>query len=114
MRKGNEGTGGRDVSKVKDWGGKEAGNQRKAWNPCSNSAEPKEEEGLMAICVSQPVNHVCTPLGQDVIQYFFQYHLVPHAHLFQAKCLKCVIFCLYTYAKSPPKLNFWKASCTDI
>lgn len=40
-----------------------AGAKHRAQNPCSNSTEPEEEEGLVAICVSQTVNHVCTPSG---------------------------------------------------
>jgi hypothetical protein len=44
----------------------EVGGMLCPWNLCSNSAEPKEEGGLVAICVSQPVNHVCTARGQDV------------------------------------------------
>lgn len=52
-------------------GVEEAGAKPRAWNPCSNSAEPGEEGGLVAICVSQPANHVCTPPGQDVFQDLF-------------------------------------------
>ena len=59
------------------------------WSPCSNSIELKEEGELVATCVSQSVNHVCTLPAQDVFQYFFEYHLVLYTYLFHAKCLKC-------------------------
>ena len=59
------------------------------WSPCSNSIELKEEGELVAICVSQSVNHVCTLPAQGVFQYFFEYHLVLYTYLFHAKCLKC-------------------------
>lgn len=64
----------------------EAGAKWRAQDPCSNSAELEEEGGLVAICVSQPVNHVCTPTGQDVFQDFFQYRIAPHTHLVHAEC----------------------------
>lgn len=93
-------------------GTEEAGAKWRAQNPCSNSAEPEQEGGLVAICVSQPVNHVYTPPGQDVFQYFFQRHITPHTHLFHAKCQKCVIFFLFVHihmCKSLPKLMFFKS-----
>ena len=73
-------------------GGVGAGAKQRAQNPCSNSAEPEEEEGLVAICVSQTVNYVCTPLGQDIFQDFVQSHIAPCTHLFHEKRQKCAIF----------------------
>ena len=79
-----------------------AGVKHRAQNPCYNSAEPEEEEGLVAICVSQTVNHVCTPSGQDIFQDFVWYHVAPCTYIFHAKCQKCVIsfsVCTFTYVK---------------
>lgn len=79
-----------------------AGAKQRAQNPCSNSAEPEEEGGLVASCVSQTVNHVCTPSGQDVVPDFPQYLVARYTHLFHAKRQKYVIFfcmCTFTYVK---------------
>lgn len=86
----------------------EAGAKWRAQDPCSNSAEPEEEGGLVAICVSQPVNHVCTPPGQDVFQDFFQYRIHLTLTLFMQNVKRVLFsFCLYTFAYVKSLQNYF-------
>ena len=61
---------------------------------------------LVAICVSQPVNHVCTPPGQDVFQDFF--HIILHLTLtFHMQNVRSVLFfsvCTHLICKKSPEL----------
>lgn len=91
-----------------EWGARGGKGPVETWNPCSNSIKLKEEGDLVATCVSQPVNHVCTLPTQDVFQYFFEYHLVLYTHLFHAKCLKCFFLFMHIgICRKPPNWIFF-------